>query len=95
MYVCEDTPIFPASSKASKYEIMYLGVDYVCSPGPGQYNLSVKSTPQMALISSREDRFKVSMNTNPGPGTYQVNMLLKVHLTLQHSPSPLHDSLCR
>ncbi|XP_044053082.1 sperm-tail PG-rich repeat-containing protein 2 isoform X2 [Siniperca chuatsi] len=42
-------------------------------PGPGQYNLSVKSFPQMTLISSREDRFKVSMNTNPGPGTYQLS----------------------
>ncbi|XP_070761176.1 sperm-tail PG-rich repeat-containing protein 2 [Enoplosus armatus] len=42
-------------------------------PGPGQYNLSVKSFPQMALISSREDRFKVSMNTNPGPGAYQLS----------------------
>ncbi|GLD54046.1 sperm-tail PG-rich repeat-containing protein 2 isoform X1 [Lates japonicus] len=40
-------------------------------PGPGQYNPSVKSFPQMALISSREDRFKVSVNTNPGPGAYQ------------------------
>ncbi|XP_073323022.1 sperm-tail PG-rich repeat-containing protein 2 isoform X2 [Pagrus major] len=42
-------------------------------PGPGRYNLSVKSFPQMALISSREDRFKVSMNTNPGPGAYQLS----------------------
>uniref|UniRef100_UPI0037E895CE sperm-tail PG-rich repeat-containing protein 2 n=1 Tax=Semicossyphus pulcher TaxID=241346 RepID=UPI0037E895CE len=42
-------------------------------PGPGQYNLSVKSFPKMALISSREDRFKVSMNTNPGPGAYQLS----------------------
>ncbi|XP_022613329.1 sperm-tail PG-rich repeat-containing protein 2 [Seriola dumerili] len=42
-------------------------------PGPGQYNPSVKSFPQMALISSREDRFKASMNTNPGPGTYQLS----------------------
>ncbi|XP_033476361.2 sperm-tail PG-rich repeat-containing protein 2 [Epinephelus lanceolatus] len=42
-------------------------------PGPGQYNPSVKSFPQMALISSREDRFKVSVNTNPGPGTYQLS----------------------
>ncbi|XP_040898666.1 sperm-tail PG-rich repeat-containing protein 2 [Toxotes jaculatrix] len=42
-------------------------------PGPGQYNPSVKSFPQMSLISSREDRFKVSMNTNPGPGTYQLS----------------------
>ncbi|KAF3695740.1 Sperm-tail PG-rich repeat-containing protein 2 [Channa argus] len=42
-------------------------------PGPGQYNPSLKSYPQMALISSREDRFKVSTNTNPGPGTYQLS----------------------
>ncbi|XP_034452330.1 sperm-tail PG-rich repeat-containing protein 2 [Hippoglossus hippoglossus] len=42
-------------------------------PGPGQYDPSVKSFPQMALISSKEDRFKVSMNTNPGPGTYQLS----------------------
>ncbi|XP_035495663.1 sperm-tail PG-rich repeat-containing protein 2 isoform X6 [Scophthalmus maximus] len=42
-------------------------------PGPGQYNPSVKSSPKLALISSREDRFKVSMNTNPGPGTYQLS----------------------
>ncbi|KAF7655356.1 hypothetical protein LDENG_00057430, partial [Lucifuga dentata] len=40
-------------------------------PGPGQYNPSVKSSSQMALISSKEDRFRVSMNTNPGPGAYQ------------------------
>lgn len=80
---------------------MYLGVDYVCvcvcSSGPGQYDLNVKSFPQMALISSREDRFKVSMNTNPGPAAYQVNMLLKLCLTLvKHSYLPntlLDDSL--
>ncbi|XP_040011518.1 sperm-tail PG-rich repeat-containing protein 2 isoform X2 [Xiphias gladius] len=42
-------------------------------PGPGQYNPSVKSVPQMALISSGEDRFKVSLTTNPGPGTYQLS----------------------
>ncbi|XP_070820107.1 sperm-tail PG-rich repeat-containing protein 2 [Chaetodon trifascialis] len=42
-------------------------------PGPGQYSISVKSFPQKALISSREDRFKVSANTNPGPGAYQLS----------------------
>ncbi|KAF1389214.1 hypothetical protein PFLUV_G00071110 [Perca fluviatilis] len=42
-------------------------------PGPGQYNPSVKSVPLMALISSREDRFKVSVDTNPGPGAYQLS----------------------
>lgn len=57
--------------------MMNVGVDYVCmcSSGPGQYNPSVKSVPQMALISSREDRFKVSVDTNPGPGAYQVSIL--------------------
>lgn len=76
----------------AKYEKIYLGVDYVCmfSSGPGQYNLSVKSLPQMALISSREDRFKVSMNTNPGPGTYQVKMLLKLYLG-KHSYFPTNS----
>ncbi|XP_035514116.1 sperm-tail PG-rich repeat-containing protein 2 [Morone saxatilis] len=42
-------------------------------PGPGQYNASVQSPPQMALISSREDRFKAFRNTNPGPGSYQLS----------------------
>nr|XP_043888236.1 uncharacterized protein LOC122773540 [Solea senegalensis] len=44
-------------------------------PGPGQYNPSVKSFPQMTLITSRQDRFKDAMNTNPGPSTYQVKRL--------------------
>ncbi|KAG7490102.1 hypothetical protein JOB18_028112 [Solea senegalensis] len=42
-------------------------------PGPGQYNPSVKSFPQMTLITSRQDRFKDAMNTNPGPSTYQLS----------------------
>lgn len=60
----------------------------MCSSGPGQYNLGVKSFPQMALFTSREERFKVSTNTNPGPGAYQVNMFKKKNikntLTSQH-----------
>ncbi|XP_034026307.1 sperm-tail PG-rich repeat-containing protein 2-like [Thalassophryne amazonica] len=51
-------------------------------PGPGQYNPSLKSCSQMALICSREDRFKVSKDTHCGPGAYQLsptimNTLLK------------------
>ncbi|XP_034397600.1 LOW QUALITY PROTEIN: sperm-tail PG-rich repeat-containing protein 2 [Cyclopterus lumpus] len=42
-------------------------------PGPGQYNPSVKSFPQMALISSREERFKDSADANPGPAAYQLS----------------------
>ncbi|XP_070690540.1 sperm-tail PG-rich repeat-containing protein 2 [Pempheris klunzingeri] len=64
-------------------------------PGPGQYNVSVKSIPQMALISSREDRFKVSMNTNPGPDAYQyspgiMNTLMKgtFNVTLNNPLGP-------
>lgn len=30
------------------------------------------SHPQMALITSRQDRFKVSTDSNPGPAAYQV-----------------------
>lgn len=92
LQVCRDTPVLPASVKAS---MIYVPVDYVCMcpSGPGQYNVSVKSFPQMALISSREDRFKVSTNTNPGPGAHQVNMLLKLHLTLmKHSYLPTHST---
>nr|XP_046243507.1 sperm-tail PG-rich repeat-containing protein 2 isoform X2 [Scatophagus argus] len=42
-------------------------------PGPGHYEPSVKSSPQMALITSKEDRFRVSTNTSPGPGAYQLS----------------------
>ncbi|XP_070302927.1 sperm-tail PG-rich repeat-containing protein 2 [Salvelinus sp. IW2-2015] len=42
-------------------------------PGPGQYSPDIKSSPQMALIVSREDRFKGPKNTNPGPGTYELS----------------------
>ncbi|KAG7223430.1 hypothetical protein INR49_015533 [Caranx melampygus] len=48
-------------------------VDEVGTCGPGQYNPTVKSFPQMALISSRDDRFKTSANTSPGPGAYQCS----------------------
>lgn len=63
----------------------------MCSSGPGQYDLSVKSFPPTALISSREDRFRVSMNTNPGPSAYQVNMLLHLHVTLLKHYFPTHS----
>ncbi|XP_047448374.1 sperm-tail PG-rich repeat-containing protein 2 [Mugil cephalus] len=68
-------------------------------PGPGQYNPSVKSVTKMALISSRDDRFKVSKNTDPGPGTYQLspgimNTVLKgtFNVTLNNPLSPCCSS---
>ncbi|XP_029960076.1 sperm-tail PG-rich repeat-containing protein 2 [Salarias fasciatus] len=64
-------------------------------PGPGQYNPIVKSPAKKALIPSGEDRFKVSTNANPGPGTYQLsaglmNTVLKgtFNVTLNNPLSP-------
>ncbi|KAM9822084.1 sperm-tail PG-rich repeat-containing protein 2 isoform 1-T1 [Syngnathus typhle] len=40
-------------------------------PGPGEYNPSVRSSPPMSLMASREERFKETTNSNPGPAAYQ------------------------
>uniref|UniRef100_A0A8C2WCZ5 Sperm tail PG-rich repeat containing 2 n=1 Tax=Cyclopterus lumpus TaxID=8103 RepID=A0A8C2WCZ5_CYCLU len=58
-------------------------------PGPGQYNPSVKSFPQMALISSREERFKDSADANPGPAAYQVTC--QRFALVKHSYLPTHS----
>ncbi|CAL8346224.1 unnamed protein product [Lota lota] len=42
-------------------------------PGPGQYSPVMKTSPQQTLFVSRDDRFKVPKNSNPGPGTYQLS----------------------
>ncbi|XP_049326763.1 sperm-tail PG-rich repeat-containing protein 2 [Astyanax mexicanus] len=42
-------------------------------PGPGHYSPEVKSTPKLALIGSREDRFKQPKHITPGPGTYTLS----------------------
>lgn len=41
--------------------------------GPGHYNPDVKSSPKLAVIGSKEDRFKSPKDISPGPGAYQVN----------------------
>ncbi|XP_057688184.1 sperm-tail PG-rich repeat-containing protein 2 [Corythoichthys intestinalis] len=51
-------------------------------PGPGEYNPSVRCSTSMALMTSRDERFKDTTNTNPGPAAYQLspglmNTLLK------------------
>lgn len=60
---------------------------FTFSSGPGQYNLIMKSYPRLALITSREDRFKVSVNTNLGPGAYQVNRQIKILLKYSYLPT--------
>ena len=79
------------STFLAKCEMISMDYVCVCSSGPGQYNLSVKSCSPMALIS-REDRFKEYVDTNPGPGAYQVNTLLKCYCRETFLPPSLHDS---
>ncbi|XP_060763619.1 sperm-tail PG-rich repeat-containing protein 2 [Neoarius graeffei] len=42
-------------------------------PGPGDYSPDIKSSPQFAIISSNEDRFKQPKDTTPGPGAYMLS----------------------
>ncbi|KAL4660854.1 sperm-tail PG-rich repeat-containing protein 2 isoform X1 [Arapaima gigas] len=42
-------------------------------PGPGQYSPATKSSPNLALMVSRQVRFKDSRDETPGPGTYKLS----------------------
>ncbi|XP_033889712.2 sperm-tail PG-rich repeat-containing protein 2 [Acipenser ruthenus] len=42
-------------------------------PGPAQYDPVVKSTPKMALMVTRDERFKEPKETVPGPGYYELS----------------------
>ncbi|XP_056600892.1 sperm-tail PG-rich repeat-containing protein 2 isoform X2 [Triplophysa dalaica] len=46
-------------------------------PGPGHYSPDVKSSSTLALIGSKEDRFKCSKDISPGPGAYELSPVLK------------------
>lgn len=85
--LCMLTKIHQSYPPLATYKINSLWMMCRCVLlGPGQYDLRVKSFPQMALITSRDDRFKVSANTNPGPGAYEVNMLLNYSLVTLLKP---------
>ncbi|RXN08381.1 sperm-tail PG-rich repeat-containing 2 [Labeo rohita] len=47
------------------------------TPGPTHYNPDVKSSPKLALIVSKEDRFKSPKDKTPGPGAYEVTHFQK------------------
>uniref|UniRef100_A0A8C5DES9 Sperm tail PG-rich repeat containing 2 n=1 Tax=Gouania willdenowi TaxID=441366 RepID=A0A8C5DES9_GOUWI len=55
-------------------------------PGPGQYDPDIKSVPKLALIPSREDRFKVLMNNNPGPASSTAYEVLRPVCVLPPTP---------
>ncbi|XP_055054288.2 sperm-tail PG-rich repeat-containing protein 2 isoform X2 [Misgurnus anguillicaudatus] len=46
-------------------------------PGPGHYSPDVKSGPKLALIGSKEDRFKCLKDITPGPGAYELSPVIK------------------
>nr|XP_057927095.1 sperm-tail PG-rich repeat-containing protein 2 isoform X4 [Doryrhamphus excisus] len=63
-------------------------------PGPAHYNPGLKSSPPMTLMASREDRFKVSMNTNPGPAAYQLSPGIMNTVLKGTYNVTLNDPLC-
>lgn len=61
---------------------IWLSEHDLLSSGPGQYDIRVASHSQMALITSREDRFKVLTDANPGPAAYQVREIPEISFKL-------------
>ncbi|XP_019733557.1 sperm-tail PG-rich repeat-containing protein 2 [Hippocampus comes] len=59
-------------SAAPRQTASFLGCVHT-GPGPGEYNPSVRCSPPMCLMASREERFKENTNTNPGPADYQLS----------------------
>ncbi|XP_077417044.1 sperm-tail PG-rich repeat-containing protein 2 isoform X2 [Vanacampus margaritifer] len=58
-------------SAAPRHTASFLRVH--TGPGPAEYNPSLRSSPPMSLMPSREERFKETTNTNPGPAAYQLS----------------------
>lgn len=58
---------------------------YFVSSGPGQYNIRMESHPQMALITSRADRFNAPSDANPGPAAYQVGGIPEISFSLRET----------
>uniref|UniRef100_A0A8C9V8G0 Sperm-tail PG-rich repeat containing 2 n=1 Tax=Scleropages formosus TaxID=113540 RepID=A0A8C9V8G0_SCLFO len=51
-------------------------------PGPGQYSPATKSSPNLALMVSREVRFGGPRDETPGPGTYKVTLATSLMSTV-------------
>ncbi|RXN22305.1 sperm-tail PG-rich repeat-containing 2 isoform X1 [Labeo rohita] len=60
------------------------------TPGPTHYNPDVKSSPKLALIVSKEDRFKSPKDKTPGPGAYERKESMKEVLCDRMTPALLH-----
>ncbi|KAE8630793.1 hypothetical protein XENTR_v10000962 [Xenopus tropicalis] len=51
--------------------------DAVEVPGPGAYDLKIKSGTALTLAVSREERFKEPKEVTPGPGAYELSPVFK------------------
>ncbi|XP_050965225.1 sperm-tail PG-rich repeat-containing protein 2 isoform X1 [Labeo rohita] len=63
------------------------------TPGPTHYNPDVKSSPKLALIVSKEDRFKSPKDKTPGPGAYELSPVIMDTVLKGTFNVTLHDPL--
>ncbi|XP_058630621.1 sperm-tail PG-rich repeat-containing protein 2 [Onychostoma macrolepis] len=63
------------------------------TPGPAHYSPGVKSGSKLALIVSKEDRFKSPKDKTPGPGAYELSPLIMDTVLKSTFNVTLHDPL--
>ncbi|XP_052413427.1 sperm-tail PG-rich repeat-containing protein 2 [Carassius gibelio] len=63
------------------------------TPGPAHYNPDVKSGSKLALIISKEDRFKSPKDQTPGPGAYELSPVIMDTVLKGTFNVTLHDPL--
>ncbi|XP_016304909.1 sperm-tail PG-rich repeat-containing protein 2 [Sinocyclocheilus anshuiensis] len=63
------------------------------TPGPAQYSPDVQFSPKLALIVSKEDRFKSPKDKTPGPGAYELSPVIMDTVLKGTFNVTLHDPL--
>ncbi|XP_067296404.1 sperm-tail PG-rich repeat-containing protein 2 isoform X2 [Pseudorasbora parva] len=92
----------PRSEKARKRQSCFLSAaprdptylqNYPEIPGPTHYSPDVKSGPKLALIVSKEDRFKSPKDMTPGPTAYELSPVIRDTVLKGTFNVTLHDPL--
>uniref|UniRef100_A0A9J8CQB2 Sperm tail PG-rich repeat containing 2 n=1 Tax=Cyprinus carpio carpio TaxID=630221 RepID=A0A9J8CQB2_CYPCA len=63
------------------------------TPGPAHYSPDVKSASKLAMIVSKEDRFKSPKDKTPGPGAYELSPVIMDTVLKGTFNVTLHDPL--
>lgn len=63
------------------------------TPGPAHYSPDVKSASKLAMIVSKEDRFKSPKDKTPGPGAYELSPVIMDTVLKGTFNMTLHDPL--